>query len=241
MGQPTTQVVQTPQPAPQYPGLSQSYINALTQSGLAGTAAGTLQSAAAGTLPFQTTPQVQAIEQALKTFQQQGAANLKEQFGAGGLRSSSDIDKASALYETQSSAQMGDILAQYQEAQQAQQIGAAQASLGALQGPATATYAPGTLVTGPSPLQQIFSGIGAGGAALLGLNSLFPNLLGGFGGAGGGGGTSIIPATTQAPMMGGPSSYPGGIQGTGAFGNPPTGYIWPPSSINTNLLGIGGP
>jgi len=147
-------------------------MQALQGSNLAGTAANTMTAAASGSLPVTVTPQVTAMQNYLKQYQAAGAANLMEQFGVKGLRSSSDMDKAAAQYEASSAADMGNILAQYQQQQQGQQIQAAEAGLGMVQPAAMQTYAPKALVTGPSPLQSVFSGIGAAGSLFAGLGAL---------------------------------------------------------------------
>lgn len=169
MSSPSTNLVPTPAPNPLYPGVSNSYMEALTNSGLAGTAASTLSSAAAGTLPSANPAQIQSMEQQLQQFQTQGATNLKEQFGSKGLETSSDLDKAGALYEASSSADMGSLLENYQLQVSGQQTQAAEAALGLEEPAAQATYAPSTLVTGQSALQSIIGGVGAGGSLLTGL------------------------------------------------------------------------
>jgi|SRR5215831_6404344 len=216
MGGPSTKVVPTPAPQPLYPGVSQSYLSALQGSGLAGTAANTISSAASGSLPFQVTPQAQAFQDYLKQFQAQGAANIREHFGNMGLGYGSNLGVAAGTYEAQSQTDLANALAQFQLQQNQQQVSAAEFGLGAAAQPGLQTYSPAALVTGPSAFQQAMGAVGAAGSLFAGLYGA--PMLGG-GGGGGGGGTSATQVGVMPPIPPlTPSTWPGGIPSTGIWG-----------------------
>ncbi len=141
----------TPPPNPLFPGIQSSYTQQLQQSGIGPASFGTLTQAATTGLPTDVGPAFEALKASMQHTQDEGAANLKEQFGAQGLTTAgSDLQLAASDYETNSTTQMNNTLAQYQlqssEAAANRQVAAAGAGAG-LEGELATAFTPAGVVS----------------------------------------------------------------------------------------------
>src|SRR5215831_428675 len=168
-------------PAPLFPGAQQSYIQALTESGVTPASMQTIADMAKTGAPTDVGPFYEAMKAASQRGISEGRTNLIEQFGVGGLRYGSDILKAGTDYEAQTAKDFASILAGYtQQASEAaanRRLQAATLGQQATGELATAFY-PTEAVGGQSGVSQ---GLQAGGGALQ--NLMMMKLLFGGGGA----------------------------------------------------------
>jgi hypothetical protein len=170
-------VTQTPAPAPLFPGVSNTFVNALQSSGITGTSFGTLNQAAATGLPTDVGPAFEALKASMARGTDEARTNLKEKYGFSGLSGGSDLEKGAVDFEAQNQANLNNILANYtmqaSEAAANRQVGAATAGLDLVSAPAEAFRQTGVVSNQPG----ILGGIGSL------MNAFFPNFdLGQFGG-----------------------------------------------------------
>jgi hypothetical protein len=151
-----------------FPGLQQSYINALQQSGINTAALNTLTQAATTGLPTDVGPAFDAFKAAAQQTIQQGAAGLQERLGAG-MATGSDLVKGQSEYAEQTSKDLTSQLAQWSmaasEAAAQRRVGAATTGAQLVADPALAFRQTGVVTQQPGIL---------GGAASL-FKALFPN------------------------------------------------------------------
>jgi hypothetical protein len=144
------QLTNIPPPNPLFPGVSQTYTGALQSAGIPQTSFGTLAQTAQTGLPTNVGPAFDALKQSMKTNIAEGARDLKEKFGALGDVGGSDVEKAGADYEAQSTANLNNILAQYtmqaSEAAAGRQVQAATTAAQLASEPALA-FAPSAVVS----------------------------------------------------------------------------------------------
>lgn len=189
--------VPVPPPNPLFPGQQQSYLNSLNSSGVGPTSLSTIASDAATGNPTNLSPLFTALQASMKQSQDAGAADLVEQFGSKGLRNSSDLLKAGANYEEQSTKDFSTIIAQYtQQAAEAaanRQLQAATLGASLVESPALAETPSSVLTSGgTSPAGAALSSGGSAIQQLLLMKELYPDLFNT--------GSTSNPATAEVPI-----------------------------------------
>lgn len=163
------QLTKVPPPTSLFPGMQQSYINALQQSGINTAALNTLTQAATTGLPTDVGPAFDAFKAAQQQTIQQGAAGLQERLGRG-MATGSDLVKGQSMYAEQTAKDLNAQLQQWsmaaQEAAANRRMGAAQAGAQLFAEPALG-FAPSAVVSGSSGM--------LGGISSL-FKTLFPNV-----------------------------------------------------------------
>jgi hypothetical protein len=183
-------VAKVPAPAPLFPGVQQNYINSLENAGVSGSAFNTIRAASDTGLPTDVGPAFDAMKLSMQHGIDEGVRDLKEHFGGGlGLSGGSDLLKAGADFESQTTSNMNSTLAQWvassQEAAANRRVQGATTGAGFASEPGLAFRPTGVVAQQPGligPLLTLFS-------------TLFPNFdLGANSGGGIFGGTAPAPA-----------------------------------------------
>src|SRR5438552_403611 len=102
-----------PPPAPLFPGMQQSYLDSLNQSGVGAASLGSLSEIARTGIPTDVGPAFEKFKSSQQRFVDEGRANLIEKYGAQGLRFSSTLADKGVDYESQVSKDFASILADY--------------------------------------------------------------------------------------------------------------------------------
>ena len=149
------QVAANKGPRPLFPGLQNQGTGLVSGLGAAGGGALTGAITNPGALPnvnASVDPAFQALVNANKQFTKQGAAGVREQFGASGLSNSSSAAIGLSNYYTQSNADFMNILAQYtlqaQEQAANRQLSASEFGVSSFLGPAFTDVGPKGSVVG---------------------------------------------------------------------------------------------
>jgi len=223
-------VTKVPAPAPLFPGLQQSYINSLQQSGINTAALNTLTQAATTGLPTDVGPAFDAFKAAAQRNIQEGATNVAEKFG-GGMAPGSDLFKAGVDYESQAAKDLNAQLAQWSmaasEAAAGRRMGAATTGAQLVADPALAFRQTGVVTQQPG----LLGGLGSLFSSLFpkfDLGTLFPP------------GSVFNPNATRTPPFGGGTVPAPTISapplGPGAYDPTQPPYQIPPSpDVNVNL------
>jgi hypothetical protein len=105
--------IEVPPPRALFPGVQDSYMNALMDSGLGKTSFGTLEETARTGLPTDVGPAFEALKTSMGRGINEGRANLIEQYGSQGLRFSQPMANAAVDFESETQKGFASILADY--------------------------------------------------------------------------------------------------------------------------------